>query len=126
MWADDMDDYGKAGGFDVSGYENSPSAPAADSKSSKKASSLFPVTIKQINESTDEAMQIAGYPVTMMTVVGIVKSIEVTSTKIVYTIEDWSGTIVGMLWLEGGASEDQNPKVIENTYCRMTGNVDNL
>lgn len=126
MWADDIDVYGKGGGFDVSGYDNSPSAPAADSKSSKKASSLFPVSIKQIIEFADEAMQIAGYPVTMMTIVGIVKSIEVTSTKVVYTIQDWSGTIVGMLWLEGGAGDDQNPKVIENTYCRMTGNVKNL
>lgn len=122
MWADD-DDYGKGGGgFDVSGY-GSPSTQAAssDAKSSKKASSLFPVAVKQILESTDEAMQIAGYPVSMMTIVGIVKSIEITSTKVVYIVQDWSGTITCMLWLEKGGGDDQNPPVIENTYCRMTG-----
>lgn len=117
MWIDD-----EGGGFDVSGYDKSPSTPVADPKSTRKASSLFPISIKQIIDSAEDAMQIAGHPVTMMTVVGIVKSIEVTSTKVVYTIQDWSGTITGMLWLEGSTGDDQNPKVIENTYCRMTGN----
>lgn len=128
MWADPYDEFADKGGFDVSGYENSPSTPTVDSKSSKRASSLFPVAIKQILESTEEAMQVAGYPVSMMTVVGIIKSVEVSSTKIVYTIQDWSGTIIGMLWLEteGGAGDNQNSRVIENTYCRMTGNIENL
>lgn len=122
MWNDD-NDYTTGGGFDVNASQyGSPTVAGNDSKQSRKPNSLFPVTIKQILDNTEDSMTISGYPVSMMTVVGIVRNIELTSTKIVYTVQDWSGIITGMLWLEGETGDDQkSTNVIENTYCRMTG-----
>ncbi len=118
MWTTDEDMTTSGGGFDVSGY-GSPSAGTTDTKTSRRASSVFPVAIKQIKESADELV-IAGHPVSMMSVVGIIRSVEITSTKIVCSVQDWSGTITAMLWLDDG-SDDQKRNVVENTYCRMTG-----
>lgn len=124
MWTDDNDYTTSGGGFDVnaSQYDSPSAAAGSDAKQSRKPNSLFPVAIKQITDNTEDTMTISGYPVSMMTVVGIVRSVELTSTKIVYTVQDWSGTITGMLWLEGESGDDQKATtVIENTYCRMTG-----
>ena len=120
MWSDaDFSGVG-GGGFDNFGSQSQSAAPASDNK--KRHSSVVPVAIKQILDCQDDSLQIAGMPVSMMQIVGIVRSINITSTKIQYNIQDWSGVIDGMLWLEGD-SDPRASNVIENTYCRMTGTL---
>lgn len=123
MWSNDDDDFHRdSGGFDTSGYGESPAGISTENRISKRPSSVFPVAIKQILESSEDIIQIVGYPVSMMTIVCIITSVDVTSTKIVYTVKDWSGFITGMLWLEEENNDDQKTQnVVENTYCRMTG-----
>lgn len=116
MWSDQ--DFTKSGGFDVSGYDSPTPAATSDVKT-KRPSSIFPVSIKQILESS-EVMEIAGQVVNMMTIIGIVKSINVTSTKIIYELEDWSGKITAMLWLED-SEQKNNSGIVENTYVAMSG-----
>lgn len=121
MWSDaDFSVAGGGGGFDTSNLQSQSAAPAADNK--KRHSSVVPVAIKQILDSPEDQLQIAGLPVTMMQVVGIVKAIAISTTKIQYTIQDWSGIIEGMLWLEGD-NDSKGSNVTENMYCRMTGTL---
>lgn len=119
MWSDE--DFTRSGGFDVSGYSQGAATPVETNKTSKRPSSVFPVTIKQVIEAKDDVMTINGLPVTMMRIVAIVKSIEMSSTKIIFQLEDWSGTILGMLWLENSGDDQKPAGVVENTYVQVSG-----
>lgn len=118
MWTDE--DFTRSGGFDVSGYSDSSPAAAPETKTSKRPSSIFPLNIKQIVEAKEDVMQVNGLPVTMMRIVAIVKSIEISSTKMIFQLQDWSGEILGMLWLES-TSDEKPAGVIENTYVQVSG-----
>lgn len=121
MWSDaDFSGVGGGGGFDNLGSQTQSAAPATDNK--KRHSSIVPVAIKQILDCPDDTLQIAGQPVTMMQVVGIIKSVNITSTKIHYSIQDWSGVIDAMLWLEGD-NDSKGSNVTENMYAKLTGTL---
>lgn len=58
----------------------------------------------------------------MVTMVAIVRGIETSSTKITYTLEDFTGRIDAHYWLEEGTSLN-NPDVMEGAYARVYGTV---
>lgn len=60
----------------------------------------------------------------MITVVGIVRNIEHSSTKITYTLEDYTGQIDAHLWLEEGDIANIPPLLL-NTYARVHGSIRN-
>lgn len=57
--------------------------------------------------------------------IAILRNIEVTSTRIIYKLEDHTGRIDAHLWLEDGSSEPQDPKIKPNKYVSIFGSVRN-
>lgn len=80
--------------------------------------------VKQILQTDDEGMKLSGMAFGMVNVVGIVRKIEHSSTKITFTIEDITGRIDGLLWLEEGDTAN-TPALLENTYARIYGSIRN-
>lgn len=60
----------------------------------------------------------------MVSLVGIVRSVEHSSTKITVTIEDHTGQIDAHLWLEDGDMGNM-PALLLNTYARVFGSIRN-
>lgn len=60
----------------------------------------------------------------MVSIVGIVRNIEHSSTKITVTLEDHSGQIDAHLWLEDGDMGNM-PSLLLNTYARVFGSIRN-
>lgn len=54
---------------------------------------------------------------------GIVRNVEHSSTKITYKIEDHTGTIDAYLWLEEEARKQKIPRVVLNCYLKVHGSV---
>lgn len=60
----------------------------------------------------------------MIAIVGIVRKIDHSSTKITFTLEDYSGQIDAHLWLEEGDIANM-PALLLNTYARVFGSIRN-
>ncbi|XP_069678451.1 replication protein A 32 kDa subunit [Periplaneta americana] len=123
MW--DSKSYGNEQG----GFLNSPSQFASPAekqdKPARRVQNTVPVTIRQILESSEDGLKIGGMDVHMFTVVALVRRVEVTSTKVSYLLDDCTGGITGVFWLESVDGDDQQciPPIVENTYCRVYGSV---
>lgn len=78
--------------------------------------------IKQIVNSKEGGFGLFGMQFGMITIVGIVRSTEHSSTKITYTLEDHTGQIEAHLWLEEGDIANL-PTLLLNTYARVHGAV---
>lgn len=73
-------------------------------------------------KSDDGRMKLSSMAFGMVTIVGIIRKIEHSSTKITFTLEDFSGRIDGLLWLEEGDTAN-TPALLENTYARVYGSI---
>lgn len=82
------------------------------------------MVIKQINNSPEAGLSFYGMTFGMASIVGIVRSMEHSSTKITFTLEDFTGQIDAHLWLEEGDMAN-TPSVLLNTYARVHGAVRN-
>lgn len=83
--------------------------------------SIIPVLIKHITSSTED-LQIAGRTVNTLKLVGIIRHIEQDTTKISFTIEDDTGTVSAMMWLEADKDPaESNICTQVNTYVRIFG-----
>lgn len=83
----------------------------------------MPLVIRQINKAVDN-FQLFGMTFGMVSIVGIVRNIEHSSTKITVTIEDHTGQIDAHLWLEDGDVGNM-PTLLLNTYARVFGSIRN-
>lgn len=63
-------------------------------------------------------------PFAMLSVVGIVRSIDHSSTKITYLLEDHTGQIEAHYWLEEGDTNNM-PALLLNTYAKAFGSIRN-
>lgn len=61
---------------------------------------------------------------TIVKVVALVRNIDHSSTKITYSLEDFSGQIEGHFWLNEEDSLN-SPQIMMNTYARVVGTVRN-
>jgi len=116
-------DAGGGGGFmDTSAQFGT---PGQGEKKARRSQNLVPITIKQIQQSAEDTITVADMEVHMVQIVGIIKSVDVTSTKITYTITDSTGTIDTVQWLESDNEDDDGSRaaLMENTYCRLAGSV---
>ncbi|KAK9510380.1 hypothetical protein O3M35_005179 [Rhynocoris fuscipes] len=95
-------------------------APGSSGKGSKLRA-LAPVSIKQILDCSEDGLKIKDIDVQVVKVVGIIKSVEKSTIKVTYVIEDATGEIQGISYLE---SDTEAPEpVTEDTYCIMIGSV---
>jgi len=107
-----------AGGFDTS------TTAGSGVQSETKAEGVVPVLIKQIINAPESGFKLSGMTFGMISMVAIVRSIEHSSTKITYTLEDYTGQIDGHFWLEEGDISNM-PSLLLNTYARVYGSIRN-
>ncbi|KAM3965187.1 replication protein A2 [Aphomia sociella] len=124
MW----NDQSVAGG----GFFNSPNqfgnaaTPNQAQKAGRRASRTAPIVIKQALHSGDDGIKIWGTEIQIVSVVACIRNIRPQSTKITYTIQDITGRMRAVLWLDQDAMEEDDnsaPKVQVNDYVQIYGNV---
>lgn len=134
MWNMDKS-YGKAkmeqsdagpGGFVNTSALNSPNT-TGERKRSDRFSNIVPCTIAQIllMPENEDYLKVGSLVAKIVTFIGIVKSVDVQSTKVSCVIDDCTGPgIEVQIWV--GENEDQGKKISciqENTYVRVTGAI---
>lgn len=82
------------------------------------------MVIKQILDAPDSGFKLYGMTFGIVTIVGIVRSVDHSSTKITVSLEDFSGKIDAHLWLEDGDMAN-TPNLLLNTYARVHGAIRN-
>ncbi|XP_035726768.1 replication protein A 32 kDa subunit-like [Vespa mandarinia] len=100
------------------GFLNDTSSVSGE-KNLRRAQNIVPVMIGQIIRSSGD-FQIWEIPVRMLTFIGILRKVNESTTKITYEIEDETGTITTLRWLEVNRSTPE-PTLEINTYVRIYG-----
>ncbi|XP_012539111.1 replication protein A 32 kDa subunit [Monomorium pharaonis] len=115
MWNESSINSG--GGF----LDESTQGGGTSRKGSQNEKTIVPVLIKHITSSTDD-LQLAGRTVNTLKLVGIIRRIEQDTTKISFTIEDDTGIVSAMMWLEADKNPEESNICTEiNTYVRIYG-----
>ncbi|KAG5328331.1 RFA2 protein, partial [Acromyrmex heyeri] len=82
---------------------------------------IVPVLIKHITSTTGD-LQITGRTVNVLSIVGIVRHIEQDTTKISFNIQDDTGTLTAIMWLEADKNPAESNTCTQiNTYVRVYG-----
>ncbi|XP_011695489.1 PREDICTED: replication protein A 32 kDa subunit [Wasmannia auropunctata] len=103
------------------GFLDDSTTQAGTAKKTNNEKSIVPVLIKHITSTTGD-LQIAGRTVNILSIVGIVRHIEQDTTKISYTIQDDTGTLTAVMWLEADKNPaESNNDIQVNTYVRVHG-----
>lgn len=87
----------------------------------KRSQNIVPVQISEIINSREDNFQVEGIDVGMVIIVGKVINVETTATKTTLVVEDDSGSIEVVQWID----EDAKQKEVwdEGTQVRVIGNV---
>jgi len=103
------------------GFTNSPSASGGESGGkARRAQNVVPVLIDHVLRGAEEGFSIEGTEVGMVKLVARVMSMEKTATKSTYQIEDSTGSIECIQWVDEGQREDE---FAEGTYVKLIGSV---
>ncbi|XP_053684841.1 replication protein A 32 kDa subunit [Sabethes cyaneus] len=110
--------------FGAGGFNATAGGSGGGAVQENKAEGILPLTIRHIMESSDNGVQLFGMQYSMVTFMAIVRSIDHSSTKITYRLEDHTGQIDAHLWLEEGDSV-KTPGIGTDGYARVIGSVRN-
>ncbi|RVE48218.1 hypothetical protein evm_007172 [Chilo suppressalis] len=124
MW----NDQSVAGGgfFNSPGQFGNVNTPNQAQKSTRRASRTAPIVIKQALHSGEDGLKIWGTEIQIVSVLARVRNIRMQSTKITYTIQDLTGRMRAVLWIDQEAMEQDDkatPKVEVNDYIQVYGNI---
>jgi len=86
----------------------------------KRAQNIIPLLIQEVLNAPEEGFSIEGTEVGMVTVVGKVLSVDKAATKTTYQIEDSTGEVEGVQWVQDGSTEKEH---YEGTFVRMVGSI---
>ncbi|XP_076664872.1 replication protein A 32 kDa subunit [Andrena cerasifolii] len=117
MWSSNLN---SSATFD-GGFLDNTRKEGQDDIKSRRVQTLVPVMIKHLlsSFSIDDA-KFWDIPARMFTIVGIVRNVEETATKMSFDIEDQTGTITALKWLEADKKSSERPTQV-NTYIRVLG-----
>lgn len=123
-----MQNYGgdQGGGFINTG---SPGFGSQNEKrKNERVNNVVPVTVAMIMNASEseEHLKIGSMPAHMLTVVGLVKTVDEQSTRIVYTLDDMTGPPLEIqMWLgeNDELTSEKRSAIMENTYIRVTGSM---
>ncbi|KAK9892258.1 hypothetical protein WA026_019059 [Henosepilachna vigintioctopunctata] len=123
MWDSSM--YGDktgSGGF----FNNTNEAEDTPAKGQKarRLQNVVPVVVRQIKDCLDDEFTLFGMQTQILSFVGVVLDYEIQSTKAMYNIQDHTGVIKAIWWLE--TDKDNAPKlpiIKENAYVQIFGSL---
>ncbi|CAG9786699.1 unnamed protein product [Diatraea saccharalis] len=124
MW----NDQSVAGGgfFNSPGQFGNVTTPNQAQKSTRRASRTAPIVIRQALHCGDDGVKIWGTEIQIVSIVARVRNIRLQSTKITYTIQDITGRMRAVLWIDQEAMEQDDkatPRVQVNDYIQVFGNI---
>lgn len=123
-------DYGNYGNYNDGGFNQD--AQYSDYNTSQRQqtrSTLSPVTIKQIHDSTqpvpDGEFEVNNVALNMVSFVGVVRKVENNTSAVTITIEDGTGSVDVRKWVDEkiatAAEEGERFLALENKYVYVTG-----
>ena len=117
MWSSNLNSSATfEGGF----LDNSRKEGQDDAKS-RRVQTLVPVMVRHLLSSVSvDNTKFWDIPARMFTIVGIVRNVEETATKMSYDIEDETGTITALKWLEADRKSSEHAMQVD-TYVRVLG-----
>ncbi|KAM7202896.1 replication factor A protein 2 [Rhypophila sp. PSN 637] len=123
--------FGAQGGEDGGGFMGgSQQGSQGGGQKAYADESLRPVTIKQLIDSVEPypgaEIRIDNVPLTQVTVVGQVRSINPQTTNITYRIDDGTGTMDVKKWVDAEKPGDMEPKFGLDSYVRVHGRLKNF
>ena len=87
----------------------------------RRIQTLVPVMVRHLlSDVPIDDTKIWDIPARMFTIVGIVRNVEETATKMSYDIEDQTGTITALKWLEADKKSSERSMQVD-TYVRVLG-----
>jgi len=101
--------------------EASPAQGASSGGKEKRAKNVVPVMIEEVLNAPEEGFRIEGVDVGMVSILGRIAELERAATKNTYKIEDSTGTLDVIQWLE-----EDNTSVTEYTegqYVSIVGSI---
>ena len=114
--------YGNGGGFDATEQYGGPKGYSPGGQKRKRAQNLVPVVIGDILCASDvKGFTIEGHPVGMVEFVGIVKDVHVHPCKITYIIEDESGSISVVQWVDGEKAVRSGEVLAKDRFAKVFG-----
>lgn len=126
MWENMDTSMSQAGGFLNESISQSDGNENKGNRS-RKANSVVPLMIGHIINSRkdqSEDLSIGNLPVHIISILGIVRDVQQTTTKATYEIEDETGTITAVKWLEADKQPSEGSLEV-NVYVRVHGMVRN-
>lgn len=121
MW--DQSDYDNAGGFMEQGIGSQAATPGGTGEKRKRAQNLCPVKISDIEMSSEDGLKIEGREVGMVDIVGVVRNVDQSATKTIYTIDDKTGDIEAIHWTDTDSPDMSGAAVSEGMKGRVIGSV---
>jgi len=121
MW--DQSGYDNAGGFMEQGIGSQAATPGGTGEKRKRAQNLCPVKIREIEMASEEGLKIEGREIGMVDIVGVVRNIDQSATKTVYTIDDGTAEIEAVHWTDSDSSDMPGAAVTEGMKGRVIGSV---
>lgn len=124
MWNDQS---AMGGGFlnSTNQFENA-NTPNQPQKTTRRASRTAPIVIRQALHCGDDGVKIWGTEIQIISVVARIRNIRIQSTKVTYTIQDITGRMTAVLWLDQESMEEDDksmPKLNVNDYVQINGNI---
>lgn len=103
----------------------------ASQRTQQTRSTLSPVTIKQINDATQEIadgeFQVNNVTLNMVSFVGVVRKVDGSTSAHNITIEDGTGSVEVRKWVDEkittAAQETEKYQALENKYVYVTGSL---
>jgi len=109
------------GGLASPGSMTTPGGGSSGGGQKKRAQNIVPVQVKEILESPEDGFQIEGIDVGMVIIVGRVTSATNSATKTTLVVEDDSGSVEVVQWVDEDAKE--KGEHTEGSVVRVIGNV---
>lgn len=111
-------------GGDFNATQTASGSGGGGAHAEQRAEGIAPVLIKQLHDSTETSFSMFGMNFGIVCCVAIVRSIEQSSTKITYLLEDHTGRIEAHYWLEDGDDADRmSPDIMINNYAKVYGSL---
>lgn len=123
-------DYGNYGNYGDGGFnQDAQYSENSNSQRLQTRSTLSPVTIKQIHDSSqpvpDDEFVVNNVALNMVSFVGVVRKVENNTSAVTITIEDGTGSVDVRKWVDEkiatAAEEGERFLALENKYVYVTG-----
>jgi len=124
MWGNDTSFGGSAaaggGGFlSTQGYDS----PQTGDKQGKgrRSQNIMPATCRQLLEWTEDTFSVEGIEAHVVTLVGLVRGVETSTTKVSMYLDDQTGTIECINYVGTDGDSSEPTMLAEATYGRVVG-----